>query len=185
MMNENKLIVAVDVDGVLRRFTDRLVEVYLEDFPDHDVKPITTWWFETSFPIGKEIYKYYKANAHRIFPHAKPYEGAKEFVESLRNLGYKVVIATTQPSGSEIFTFDWVRKNIGEVDGIFFGDQKWFVDFDILIDDAPHNIEQAQKHGKFAIFFTQEWNKEHEGQRVSSYKELLELLTDIERITFL
>jgi len=174
--------IALDIDGVLRDFCSQLIKVYKEDFPDHEVKPIGTWYFETSFPIGKANYKYYVEQGERIFRDAPMYDGAVEFVDSLKNLGHSIIYLTNQPRGLESATAYWIAKNLPEVDGIVISKNKFLFDFDILLDDAPHNIKECFANGKQAVFYTQKWNEAEDGySRVNSYNDFLELIVDIER----
>lgn len=174
--------IAIDIDGVLRNFADSLVRIYKQDYPDHEVKPITTWNFADSFPIGEEIYQYYVRNGERIFSEALPYDGAYEFIQSLKSLGHSVVYLTAQPFGLNAVTTRWIEKHLPEVDGIILSKKKHLFSFDILLDDAPHNIRDCIKNGKTAVFFTQKWNEGIEHTRVNSYKEFLELIVDMETI---
>ncbi len=172
--------IALDIDGVLRDFCSQLVKVYKEDYPDHEVKPINTWYFETCFPLGKDIYKYYVEQGQRIFRTAPAYDGAYDFVQTLKTLRHNVVLVTTQPRGLENPTIDWINNNLPDVDGVVFSKNKYLFDFDVLLDDAPHNIEEVTKAGKFAVFYTQKWNEHINHIRVGSYKEFLEFIIDYE-----
>jgi 5'(3')-deoxyribonucleotidase len=166
--------IALDIDGVLRDFTGRLIEVYKEDYPDHDVKPITTWWFEDSFPIGKKIYDYYKENGERIFRFAKPFSGAYEFVASLKESNH-VFIITAQPENLSWATSGWVEEHLPKVDGLFFTNKKWLADFDILLDDSPDVMETVWASGKAGILYNQAWNVKHNYPRVYNYEQFARL----------
>lgn len=170
------MIIGLDIDGVLRNFTKQLIKIYKEDFPSHTVLPIDTWFFENSFPIKKDIYQYYKDNADRIFEHAERYENADLFSKALCGSGHYVILVTSQPRGSEIYTMRWVEKNNIAYNSIVFTDKKSIVNADIFLDDSPINIEELRENGKRCVVFDQQWNKEHGGERCKSYEQFMEIV---------
>lgn len=171
------MTIAVDIDGVLRDFVSALIESYKKDFPGHEVQPVTEWGLEKFFPIGKGIYSYaFTERRVEVFEKAKPYDKAKEFVAELRRRGHHVCLLTTQPRANEHLTLNWLVLMGIEYDSIVFSSRKDLFRFDVLLDDAEHNLRAVRSAGARAICFDRPWNQKWDGERVTSYEEFLKLI---------
>lgn len=154
------MIVAIDVDGVLRNFTDKLIEVYQRENPSHTVKPITAWDLSMFFHIGNDIWDFaFSKHAKEIFEDAHAYPGASSFTKHLIIMGHKIIIVTTQPRGNEVHTINWLIKNDIQYDSIAFTKDKHIIDADIFLDDSPDNIRKLREYGKFAVVMRRPWNE--------------------------
>ncbi len=175
------LTAGIDIDEVLRRFVDRLIEVYKKDYPDHEIKEITEWKLSPFFPIGKGINNYYAySRAPEIYGHAACFEGAQEFLDNLKKLGCNVILISSQPSDiAKEFTIKWLSWLNFSYDALVFTSQKYKIHCDIYLGDSPDNIEELIKYGKRAVYFTRKWNENKSGERVSSFNEFIKLIEEI------
>ena len=168
---------AIDIDGVLRNFCESLIEQYGKDYPDHKVGFINKWELEHFFPIGKGIYDYaFKIKAKEVFENAEPFAGARWFTEQLRRNGHYVCLLTQQPKGAEVFTLNWIQKHGIAYDSIAFSKEKELFNYDILLDDAEHNLRAARSAGRKAVCMSRPYNKNWDGERVSCWAEFLILI---------
>ena len=160
------LNIALDVDGVLRDFVSSLQHQYTEDyigFDNHWMKPVSKWDLAEFFSIGASIYQYiYEERTREIFYRARPYQGAVDFVKTLRYLGHKVIICTSQNKDSFYYTFEWLEKCDILYDGIFCKIDsflpKSMLDVDLLLDDYPNNCDNRNKDN--FILMDRPWNQE-------------------------
>ena len=89
-------------------------------------------------------------------------KGIPEIVRGLRNNGYKVYIATSRPSRSAPLVVKWLRK-IGITYDKFHSvgpyKAKAEIDCDVLVDDAPYQVERMVDKGKTGLLYQQPWNE--------------------------
>ena len=171
------MVIAVDVDGVLRDFITQLQIQYKIDHPDYEPVPVTAWGLDQFFPIGRKIWNYaFYERGKEIFENAPAYFGALEFIHNLKKLNHTVIICTTQPIYNEEYTAAWLRKNGFEYDGIFFTKYKGLLKADILLDDAVHNLCEFAEEGGDAVCMDRPWNQEWDGPRVKTYDEFLRMI---------
>jgi len=167
--------IGIDIDGVLRDFCGQLKTVYNKVYPDHVISEITDYELSPFFPIGKDIYDFFQIRfPYEVFELAKPFPGAKEFVNSLRQ--NKIVIITNQKRGNEIYTLNWLTMHGIYYDSIVFTKEKNIANIDVLIDDCDDNLKKANA---FPVCFAQNWN-EWSGIRTNDYKEIIKIINDIE-----
>lgn len=168
---------AIDIDGVLRDFVGSLLVQYAKDFPYHEVDHINEWDLHKFFPIGKSIYDYaFNVKAKEIFENAPMFPGAREFIDDLRVRGHHVCLLTQQPRGKEIHTLNWLYESGIPYDSIAFSAEKGLFDFELILDDAEHNLRAVRAAGKRAICFDRPYNQNWDGERVKTYQEFLELV---------
>ena len=169
--------IGVDVDGVLRDFVGKLILQYHEDYPGHEVLPVTDWGLNLFFPIGNAIFPYaFDHRAREIFEGADPYPGAISAMIALKERGHEIFYVTTQPRGKEVHTINWILKHNLPYDGIVITGIKNAVNCDIFIDDGPHNIKALREAGKLAVCFSQPWNRFVTGDRVKTLQEFVEIV---------
>ncbi len=178
------MIVAVDIDGVLRDIITKINEVYKREYPSHNIKEIKEWGLHKSYPIGHGIYHFvFEKHAKEIFTYAKPYDYAVEFCRRLRYSAGYLILCSTQSLKCQKYTLEWLDLNNFEYDTIAFTTNKEIIRCDILLDDGVHNLEAIRSSGNetIPICFDRPWNKKWEGKRVSGYKEFIELVEDWEQ----
>lgn len=152
------MIIAVDVDGVVADMHTEWLNRYNVDYNDKlTIQDIVSW--DTHLYVkpecGKNIYKY--LNSQTLYNWVLPTVGAQTGVADLRRLGHRVVFATTNAKGMSDGKWEWLERRgflKGSEDLIVVGD-KSLVRADLLIDDAPHNIDAFIGP---AILFDRPWN---------------------------
>lgn len=177
--------IKIDVDGVLRDFIWQLQQTYLKDFPNHPIKWVDEWNLHKFFVIGKAIYHYaFEYRAEEIFTQAPPYRGQIEalnrFVDRHGDR-MSITIASTQPKHNEEYTRIWLNKHRVPYDTIVFSDTKSEIPGNIILDDAPHNLDEVFGAGQIAICQSRPWNRFVKYPRVRNMKEFLTICEVMER----
>lgn len=154
-------VVALDIDGSLADYYNHFTwfaGLYLQ-------REIHATWnrefrgeFSEALGLEKHLYRQIKL-AYRqggMKRSIKPFNGAGELVRSLRGNGVQVWICTTRPwnrlDNIDPDTNFWLDHNLGRVDGVIYGEDKYSDLIDIVgkdrilgvLDDLPENIEKAQ-----------------------------------------
>ncbi|MEK6907080.1 MAG: hypothetical protein AABW45_00990 [Nanoarchaeota archaeon] len=172
----------VDADGVLRNFHDRLREVYLKYYPNHQVPTIDKFQkdgLQHYFPIGDNIRKFFsEEHPKEIYLGAYPYPGASDFMDELRYLCNEVVIVTNQPNDlAKQLTKEWFVREKIRYDRILFTKDKSEFEGDYLLDDRVPELENILRGKKSVpVCFNQPWNQDWKGLRVYNYQEFLDIV---------
>lgn len=170
--------VLIDVDGVLRDFIGGLKEVYLREFPGHEIKPVISRNLEEFFPLGKEIYEFMdKHHAWEILANAPPYPGAIEALQRWEDV-FEIVIVTAQPPQGRHPTLLWLAKHRVPTNEIHITFDKELIPGVALLDDFVDNLESFASTDRLAVCLDQPWNKEWNGPRVKSVDEFFNLVSD-------
>jgi hypothetical protein len=169
-------VVGIDIDGTLgdhhRHFVWFINRIY---WPHHNV-PIEANWrdaegeFDKALGLEKEPYRaaklaYRMGGLKRCMPimkvdlHNGGHTAVRSEIQYIRSQGVQVWICTTRPWLS-MTTMDpdtqyWLDDNVGEVDGLIYGEDKYLDLIDIVgkdrilgvVDDLPENITRAQELG--------------------------------------
>lgn len=186
MTRNDKIVIGVDVDGVLRDFRSSVDRQYARIHPkdriNHEHREYSLAERYPDSPanhIGNFVFREF---APEIFLGADIIPGAKEFFTKLtRNKRFCVGIVTSQNSITGPLTLMWLGKNGFNPAFVYivpFRASKAHVDdrVDILIDDKIENLEEFSATGRRAICFTQEWNEGWQGERYGDFNELLQSL---------
>ena len=186
MTRNDKIVVGVDVDGVLRDFRSSVDRQYLHMHPGAQInREHRGYSLAERYPdatasyIGDFVFRKF---APEIFLGADIIPGAKEFFTKLtRDKRFCVGIVTSQSSITGPLTLIWLGKNGFNPAFIYivpFRASKAHFDdrVDILIDDKIENLVDFEAAGRRAICFTQEWNEDWQGERYDDFNELLQSL---------
>lgn len=168
-MERSYIKIGLDLDGCIRDFISKMIEVYQQHFPDKWFKQPDTWHLEEHFEIGKGIYDFISINQHEIFSKAPLIEGAGELIKKLDSPNYDIVIITN-PWNNECkwSNIDWLANKFIPVTELYQTSNKKDVECDVYIDDHPKNIlsyenrweQDFKTFKKFLIVFDQPWNRE-------------------------
>lgn len=85
-----------------------------------------------------------------------------DFFDSMKELGHEVTILTHSFSQAiEDYKAEWIRHNIGprNIEWVSGSQRKEDYDYDLFVDDSPHNLSAMKRVGKNAICFDQPWNR--------------------------
>lgn len=181
--------VSLDVDGVIRDFVYGLVFTYKKHFPNHKIKPITSFYLENFFPIKEKIYDFFVENAEDIFfINSPPIKNAYKGVSYLRSMGFKIIITTSQREETLQPTIRWLKKHKIFFNELYNTNEKHLVNFDVHIDDNPEQITKIVNANKKVIIFSTLQNKnidkniENKCVRVNGWNDIIDLFEDIIKI---
>lgn len=144
------MIIKIDIDGVLRNILETICDIYNKDFCDViEPKDVKIYDVDEAFPSIKEYYGYsaayyfFERHSLEIFRFSPIYNGAKEAIDKLHEMGYKIVLVSYQKTlNNKIHTLEWLSDNYIQYDDICFTSNKDIIKGDIMIDDNPDFLYQ-------------------------------------------
>ena len=160
------LTIAVDVDGVVADLFPVWIARYNADWQDTlEVSQLTQWDLSqhVKSACGTLIFDY--LHQPSLYDAVKPIVGALEGVQALRSLGHRVVFVTTTNRYIGCRKLTWLAEH-GFLSLDYFDMSnrdyvetldKSLIAADVMIDDAPHNLEVFG--GKHKILFEQPHNR--------------------------
>jgi 5'(3')-deoxyribonucleotidase len=183
---EEKKVIKVDVDGVLRDLMAKCCFIYKRDIdPKSTATPndIVDWDFDPVFPKLPEAHKvFFGEYAGELFLLSDPYETEMaKYMGMIKEEG-EVIIATDQPNGAGKYTLEWLENNRVPYDGIFISSHKTLLKGDIALDDRLKNLELYRKEGTIAVCMERPWNHGRwNGPIVHSLSEFYLFLQDLKQ----
>ena len=173
----------IDVDGVLADTVPSVLERMEEKYGPHDdtKSDVTEWGHKVEVDgepvlLGPEI-----VEGHRVKDHVmsiQPKEGARDGLDTLRGMGYEIVIVTNRPSDEDTvrWTKSWLEENSLPYDRFHSTAEtkKTAVDVDVLIDDHDRNVAEFLRDGRPAVLFDQPWNSVPDVDGVSGDMEVVD-----------
>lgn len=169
-------VVGLDVDGTLADYYEHFrwfAELYLQ-------RPVEIHWdftdtmeFSDALGIGKEQYRqiklaYRQGGMKRSIP---VFTDMGLAVKAIRAGGIQVWITTTRPwqrlDNIDPDTQFWLNRNLGRIDGVIYGEEKYLDLVDIvgkdrilgIVDDLPENVVSALSLGINAALMEGEHNQ--------------------------
>ena len=122
----------------------------------------------------------------------QPVEGAKEFISSLRELGYWIQILTARPDENLrclYDTYQWLQKYDIAYDDVAFSTEKFrwcakskYYDTNAIafaIDDSPKHANEYSKHGINVKVPVKSYNKTINGENIKFYNSFDDLIRQI------
>jgi 5'(3')-deoxyribonucleotidase len=99
-------------------------------------------------------------DGHTLFRHLEVYPGALEVLEKLAER-HDIVIVTTKPRWAVHDTFAWIADHRIPTREVHITRQKWRVDCDIFLDDAPHVLTALAERSPATRIcrFVRPWNE--------------------------
>lgn len=169
--------IGVDFDDVLAGFVNIACELCnKERGTAYTKEDITAWGYDTC-PAAKDVSSYY--NDDRVYEMQQVQANTKMFMRMLRQKA-DVYIMTAVPPERMSYRASQIKEAFPDFpdDHILMGAAKNLVKFDIMLDDAPHNI--LKSCAEFPVVFRQPWNRDLSGiLSVNNYEEFLVLVDQI------
>lgn len=185
LLHKKNLKIGIDIDDTIAEvWRKEILENYNKKYKKNiTLNDIKSHNFNGDENLKKEFFDFHYKNItkHKLFPKAK------EIILKLLERGDEIFFITSRPNLDEKDTRIWFDLNFGDIfkDNIHFTFQYndpcksipvKTLGIDILIDDAPHHIENVSKEKKLVLMYNQPWNENiNEGdykKRVRSWEEI-------------
>jgi hypothetical protein len=160
---------AVDCDGVLYRFNETLrawlvqhCGVPVSRLPEPSTYDLAEQWgFRDNDALLREMVTACKAGA--LFSVGEPYGDALHGMRAIRAQGHRIVVVTARNIAgleglAEPITRQWLDQAGFGYDDVVLTHNKHEVEFDLLLDDCPANIEACLRRGRTAVLLKRPWN---------------------------
>jgi len=183
------LIICLDVDGVLRPFTERCAEVFIKYHPQFSGEEIHLIKDSRDIFLGYPADKDYIRNfifvdkVEEVFLDSAPYPTAAYEFSCLKNYcdadGHTLTIVSSQPTYIlKLLTIQWLhRNNFLTTNLAFIGYcDKYLYQGDILIDDECGNLTSWVNHKRTAFCYARPWNTNWTGSFINSLVDVIPIL---------
>lgn len=179
----------IDLDGVVADFNTGWITRYNADFgADVAFDAVTSWDAIPSLTHFRHMGEFWRwaqdHDGHSLFRHLETYAGAVEALWALTRKRHTVVILTTKPHWAIHDTFEWIAEHRIPTREVHILDQKWEVDCDLYLEDAPHNLEELVRHRpeRMVARFVRPWNHPVKGAvDVDDWKGFVKLVDSFGR----
>ena len=177
-----RLTILVDMDDTLENLLEEWVKFLNEEHNLRvDINNVTNWDMSKTFTMLSRQEIYAPLFNKSLWERVKPLPGAVQYVNRLIKDGHRVVIVTASHQ-------DTVSIKLNDVlfkyfpfftyKDVIITSQKQLINGDILIDDAPHNLEGGKYKG---ILMTAPHNKSYKAEehglvRVNDWEEIYKLI---------
>ena len=180
----SQMRIGVDLDGVVANFTKGWTKHYEEEFGKKILEDeIKSWGLSeplTHFKEDLDFWKWAKdINGSSIFRNLEVCENSVETLNELSKSGHDIVIISSKPWWSIHDTLMWLGENKIPTKEIHFIEDKWTIDCEVYIDDAPYQLENYKENtvDKKIIRFVRSYNKPLDGVfDIYNWNELIPLL---------
>ena len=193
--------IGIDIDNVISNFD----EVLKQEFLKHDKELRNTGIINTEAHMTKgmfdwtddELWPFYLENIERIAQKLDVIEGAKEYIEKLKEDGHTIVIITGRDNGEYTNPYDmtkkWLKEKRIEYDKLILTDayknnkhaktEKCFENnIDIMIDDSVRNCRDCIENNITTLLMDTPYNRaEKDITRVHNWKEIYEFITNYKK----
>lgn len=191
--------IGIDIDNVISNFNEKLLEEYIK----HDkelrnkgiVNPYAKYIRNGMFDWSNEEENiFYKENIERIVKNLNVIDGAKEYIDKLKQDGYKIYIITGRDNDDYInpfnFTKEWLDKHNIYYDKLILtnaykneqnGKSSKCIEnnVEIMIDDSVNICQDCVMNGITTLLMDTPYNRyEKNITRVNNWKEIYEYITD-------
>ncbi len=180
---EMKKTAVIDIDNTLWQFSDAfLIELRKINPSFPPVAQWTTWNFFEGYCTEERFLKAVDAVHERQDSDAyRPYPEAKGFLQTLREEGYHVIIASHRKTEMQGPTERWLKKHGLVYDDLHLSFDKsvLFPSAAVVVDDAPHTLEKAVACKAIGAGLLFPWNRAYAGNGFALCKDLNEVITYI------
>ena len=156
----------IDLDGVVADFNSGWIRRYNQDFgADVAFDAVEAWDAIPSLTHFRHMGEFWRwaqdHDGHSLFRHLETYPGAVDTMWRLIRQRHQIVIITTKPPWAIHDTFAWLSEHQVPTREVHIVEDKWTVDCDIYLEDAPHNLEAlvAKRSDRTVARFVRPWNQ--------------------------
>jgi hypothetical protein len=173
-------IAVIDIDNTLWQFCDAFLEELRRinrEFPP--IEQWTTWDFYAPYCTEQQFFGAVDRIHHaQDSDRYRPYPEAKGFLQSLKQQGYRVVIASHRRPEMREPTERWLKRHGLEYDELHLSSDKsvLFKDVAVVVDDAPQTLEKAVASKAIGAGLLFPWNKAFAGNGFGLFKNLDEVM---------
>ena len=157
----------IDLDGVVADFNGGWIALYNEEFGTSiPLDAVDSWGSPPKLTHFRHMGEFWRWSTNikgrSLFWHLEPFPDAIPTLKALERDGHSIVIVTTKPSWAVSDTFEWIGRNQLPTTEVHILDDKWSVDCDVYLDDAPHQLRALPRHRPEAVVcrFVQPWNEQ-------------------------
>lgn len=183
----SKLTILVDMDDTLENFCETWVTLLNETYGTNvQLNDIHNWDITKAFPSLEVSQVFSPLFNEEIWKRITPLPGAVEYLKRLIDDGHKVVIVTaSHPNTVAMKLSNVLFKYFPYLTtkDVIITSQKQLVCGDIMIDDAPHNLEGGSYYG---ILMTAPHNMTYDAEangfiRVYSWEDIYNVVCNYAR----
>lgn len=159
------MVIAVDVDGVLRNLMQSLCDVYnrkMSSLGDYIMTDdINEWDIAKAFPIGKAIYKFaFNDYLEEVYDEALPHgDNVKQLVKWQEDGHYIILITSQSSHRARIATLNWIERYCITFNELVFSNAKIKYPFDLLVEDKLETVRECLLAGKKCYLVDRPWNR--------------------------
>ena len=179
------LTILVDVDNVLENLDTIWVQELNKKY-NTKVSPedITDWKIEKFFPTLSRSQVFSPLHKEKTWQRLKPIPGSQDMLKRLKNEGHKIILVTAAHPQTVLFKFNFLDKYFPFIPfkDVVVTSQKQMVRGDVLIDDAPHNLEGGEYRGILMDMpYNRRYNEKEMGfTRVRNWSEIYKAINRIQ-----
>jgi FMN phosphatase YigB (HAD superfamily) len=183
-MSDQRKTAIVDIDNTLWQFCDHLYERLRKI---NKAVPSPEHWNEWDFYEGYFSSEDFMDAINDIHYHQDhddfmPYPEAKDFLDSLKENGYTIIIASHRLPDFRAQTERWLFRHGLYCDELHLSFQKTkLIDSAtcVVVDDSPHVLEKAVENGAIATGLLFSWNKVYSSNGCKLFGNLNDILSYI------
>lgn len=193
--------IGIDIDNVISNFDEELLKEYIK----HDEELRSTGIINTNADYIRrgmfdwtedEEKTFYKENIERIAKNLNIIDGAKEYIDKLKQDGHKIYIITGRDNGdySDPYTMtkEWLKKfniyydkliltNTYKNDEHGKTEKCKEYNIDIMIDDSWHICRDCIENNITTLLMDTQYNREEDIKRVYNWKEIYDFITNYKK----
>lgn len=194
--------IGVDIDNVISTFNEELLEEYIKHNEElgysNDINENADYITRGMFNWAEgEVEAFYRDNIERIVNKLSVKDGAKEYIDKLKNDGHSIYIITGRDNGEHSDPYNntkkWLDDNAIYYDKLIFtnaykndehGKSEKCIEnnVDIMIDDSVHICRDCIDYGITTLLMDTPYNKQvNDIPRVHNWKEIYEYITQYKK----
>lgn len=180
----DNLTILVDVDNVLENLNTVWVQGLNKKYgTDVKTEDITDWDITKFFPGLSKSQVFSPLHKKQTWDHLEVMPGSQDMIKRLINEGHKIILVTASHPQTVLYKFGFLDKHFPFIPfkDVIVTARKQMVKGDVLIDDAPHNLEGGEYKG---ILMDMPYNKSYDESqkgfvRVHNWNEIYKAINKI------